>query len=170
MVKQDGRCHNRSGRCPSMDQEEAIRLLSGGKKSVVEWNRRREDGEEIPILHGANLSEATLREANLRGADLSLANLGLANLSGADLSLANLGLANLGLANLGLANLRGAILINARAVSHRVCRLIAGVDSRYGGTSPRRRRGGPLAGRPQSPRSVRRSFGPWPIAATPSAS
>src|SRR5262249_51198803 len=151
--------------CPSMDQEEAIRLLSGGKKSVVEWNRRREDGEEIPILHGANLSEATLREANLRGADLSLANLGLANLSRAALSFANLGLANL-----GLANLRGAILINARAVSHRVCRLIAGVDSRYGGTSPRRRRGGPLAGRPQSPRSVRRSFGPWPIAATPSAS
>jgi len=55
-----------------MDLKEAIK---GGEEGVKEWNRRREAGEEIPDLSGADLSEAHLFRANLSGANLSDADL-----------------------------------------------------------------------------------------------
>ena len=58
-----------------MDRDEALKLLRGGDESVAEWNARREKGEEIPSLHGADLNNAVLSEANLSHADLSGANL-----------------------------------------------------------------------------------------------
>ena len=41
-----------------MEREEAISLLRGGHEGVAEWNRRREAGEPIPDLSGADLSGA----------------------------------------------------------------------------------------------------------------
>jgi len=88
-----------------MDRDEALRLLMGGKPGVQEWNQRRESGEEIPDLSGADLDHANLSDANL-----SHANLGGANLNGVDLSDANLSGANLDYAILGGAKLRRAYL------------------------------------------------------------
>ena len=89
-----------------MDRDEALKLLSGG--GVIEWNRRRAGGEEIPSLEGANLSRADLRDANLSRADLRDANCRDADLSTAYLRDANLSYANLSHANLKGANLSGA--------------------------------------------------------------
>jgi hypothetical protein len=94
----------------AISREEALKLLKGGSESVAEWNRRREGGEAIPSLRGAdltmanlsnaNLSNASLREASLRGADLTMANLSNANLSNASLREASLRGANLSGADL----------------------------------------------------------------------
>jgi hypothetical protein len=90
-----------------MDREEAIKLLRGGREGVVEWNRRRESGEEIPNLSGADLRGAHLRGAHLR-ARLIGADLRGADLRGADLRRANLCEADLREADLSGAHLRGA--------------------------------------------------------------
>ena len=58
-----------------MDRDEALRLLKGGKEGIKEWNERREAGEKIPDLEGADLSRANLGGANLGGAALHEANL-----------------------------------------------------------------------------------------------
>jgi len=58
-----------------MDRDDALKLLRGGEDGVREWNRRREGGEQIPDLSGANLSLANLCGANLCGANLSGAKL-----------------------------------------------------------------------------------------------
>jgi len=38
-----------------MDLDEALKLLRGGEDGVKEWNRRRDEGEEIPDLIEAYL-------------------------------------------------------------------------------------------------------------------
>jgi uncharacterized protein YjbI with pentapeptide repeats len=111
-----------------MDHDEELKLLKGGTEGIAEWNRRREAGEELWDLSGANLnganlsgadlssaflSGANLSGANLRRADLSGAFLSDAFLSGADLRRASLSGANLSGANLSDANLSGASLSGA---------------------------------------------------------
>jgi hypothetical protein len=95
-----------------VDREEALKLLKG-RHAVIEWNRRREAGERIPKLTGADLGYAVLREANLRGADLRQARLHGAGLDAADLSAANLVAADLSIAQLSSANLSEADLRHA---------------------------------------------------------
>lgn len=120
-----------------MDREEAIRLLKGGIEGVREFNRRRDDGEELPSLEdadlenqqlsfydrntrevvavnlsGARLVDAKLSGVNLHGANLSRADFSNANLSGANLSGANLSRSFLG-ANLSGADLEQANLSDA---------------------------------------------------------
>ncbi len=97
----------------TMDRDEALNLLRGGKNGITEWNRLRADGERIPVLGGADLIRANLIGANLRSAHLSDAKLSLADLSNADLIRANLSGASLGRANLGGANLSIADLRDA---------------------------------------------------------
>jgi uncharacterized protein YjbI with pentapeptide repeats len=106
-----------------MDRDEAIRLLQGGYEEIAEWNRRRANGEEVPDLSGASISDANLlaldvSELNLIGEHLIVADLRGANLSGgnfsrADLRRATLCSANLSDANLSRANLTGADLSRA---------------------------------------------------------
>ncbi len=96
-----------------MDRDEALKLLNGGGYGVTEWDRLRDEGEEIPSLSGADLCGADLSDADLSDANLSGANLRSADLGSADLSGANLSGANLIGANLRLADLSGAILYNA---------------------------------------------------------
>ena len=83
-----------------LERDEAIELLSGGQAGIVEWNRRREEDEDIPgvsgaYLRGANLSGANLIDSNLSGANLIDSNLSGANLTGANLKTANVRAANL---------------------------------------------------------------------------
>ena len=103
----------RSAEIADMERDEAIKLLRGGAEGIAEWGKRRFNGEEIPDLSGANLSEANLSDANLRKADLSRAKLFGANLREANLSEANLFGANLRKANLFGANLSEADLVGA---------------------------------------------------------
>lgn len=93
-----------------MTRNQALKLLRGGEEGVAEWNRRRQEGEEIPSLSEANLSWANLSGTDLSEANLSKANLRWANLSKADLRKAFLRWANLHGANLSEANLHGANL------------------------------------------------------------
>ncbi|MBV8384852.1 MAG: pentapeptide repeat-containing protein, partial [Planctomycetaceae bacterium] len=58
-----------------MDRDEALRLLKGGLEGAAEWNGRREAGEEIPDLHGADLRQARLGKTDLRQAHLGKADL-----------------------------------------------------------------------------------------------
>jgi uncharacterized protein YjbI with pentapeptide repeats len=126
-----------------MDRDEALRLIQGGVLSRIEWNARRNDGEQIPALNGAyifmcdlnggiNLSGADLSEADLRGTGLRMADLRGANLrkaklekavlSEADLREARLDEADLSFADLSQTDLRGARLSSANlagAVLHR---------------------------------------------------
>jgi uncharacterized protein YjbI with pentapeptide repeats len=101
-----------------MDRDEAIRLLKGGRDEVREWNQRRERGEDIPDLSGADLRRADLRRADLSvvhlsGADLRRADLRGTDFSGADLSGADLSGAHLFRAHLSWAVLTRAILRGA---------------------------------------------------------
>ncbi len=100
-----------------MDREEALKLLSRGAEGIAEWNRRRENGVEVPDLSGANLSKAILIGAHLQGANLAEADLHGADLHGANLSGANLTKSNLHWANLSDADLRGANLQCAILIS-----------------------------------------------------
>lgn len=68
-----------------MDRDEARKLLKGGNYGIAEWKRRRETGEEIPNLRGADVRFAKLSGANVRGATLVGANLRRADLLGANL-------------------------------------------------------------------------------------
>jgi TIR domain/Pentapeptide repeats (8 copies) len=114
-----------------MDRDEALKLLKGGLNGIVQWNRRRESGEEIPDLSqanvvAANLSSVKFRSAKLCYADLCYANLmgadlNDADLSGADLTGADLSGANLTGANLGCANLGGAHLSDVQLGSANLC-------------------------------------------------
>ena len=54
-----------------MDRDEALKLLRGGEDGVSEWNRQRDEGEEIPSLNGANFRHADLRHAILSSAILT---------------------------------------------------------------------------------------------------
>jgi uncharacterized protein YjbI with pentapeptide repeats len=96
-----------------MDPTEASRLLKGGEDGVREWNERRRQGEEIPLLNAAGLHGADLSMADLGGAVLIMADLIRADLHGADLRGADLGAADLGAADLRGADLRGAGLFRA---------------------------------------------------------
>ena len=106
-----------------MNQDEALKLLRGGREGIIEWNRRVAGGDNIPSLHGINLGKsdlgdteldgASLVDANLTGADLSDATLVGADLSNADLHEADLTDASLFTANLTKANLEDADLSGA---------------------------------------------------------
>jgi uncharacterized protein YjbI with pentapeptide repeats len=102
-----------STRDGTMERDEALELLRRGLEGIAEWNRRREAGEEIPDLGGADLSGDNLHGANLGLAKLSGTKLGRADLSGAKLSGAYLGSADLSGAYLGSADLSGAYLQEA---------------------------------------------------------
>jgi hypothetical protein len=93
-----------------MDPDEAIKLLKGGPEGIAEWNRRRESGEAIPDLIGADLRNADVRGANLSGANLIDSNIIDCNLSRVNLSGANLSGANVRRVSLNAANLSGADL------------------------------------------------------------
>jgi len=115
----------------TMDQDEALRLLRGGREGIREWNRRRKDGEEVPDLSGVDLNGAALAgamlagvqlsNADLHGADLNNADLRGAvligsNLSSTDLHDARLSQASLVAADLRRANLSGADLDSAHLI------------------------------------------------------
>jgi uncharacterized protein YjbI with pentapeptide repeats len=121
-------CCSNQKEISKLKRDEALKLLTGGEAGVREWDQRRESGEEIPDLSGANLRHAILRRgfceganfsgADFSGADLSQANLSHANLIGANLSTTDLRSADLCdaklcHANLSEANLGGAFLISA---------------------------------------------------------
>ncbi len=97
-----------------MDREEALRLLRGDEDGIEEWNRLREEGEEIPSLNGADLIDADLSRANLSRANLSHADLSNAVLHDAKLRLANLSEADLSGANLMFANLNSVSCARTR--------------------------------------------------------
>jgi hypothetical protein len=99
-----------------MNRDEALKLLKGGKEGVAEWNRRRDSGEEIPDLGGADLHEADLRTADRRGVNLSGVNLSGANLSEADFRAERRHGANPGGADLSGADLSGANLMWANLI------------------------------------------------------
>jgi uncharacterized protein YjbI with pentapeptide repeats len=96
-----------------MDQEEALKLLRGGKEGVSQWNQRRVEGEEVPDLQGTDLNYARLSGARLSGANLSEAGLNQAQLNGARLNGARLDGAHLYAADLRAADLRAARLRRA---------------------------------------------------------
>jgi uncharacterized protein YjbI with pentapeptide repeats len=89
-----------------MNRGEAIKLLTGGREGITEWNRWRGEHEEPAKHHRADLRGAVLGEADLSGADLSEANLRGAKLSGAKLWKADLREADLSEAVLRGADLR----------------------------------------------------------------
>lgn len=64
-----------------MDRDEALKLLRSGRHGIDEWNQRRANGEEIPLLDGVDLSHAALSGVDLGSAQLRSADLGGANLS-----------------------------------------------------------------------------------------
>jgi uncharacterized protein YjbI with pentapeptide repeats len=97
-----------------MTEEEAVKLLRGGRDGVLEWNRRREAGEPVPRLAKAALRDAKLGGVNLAGVELQEANLYGAYLGHANLIGAHLSRAQLGSANLSEANLTAATLLEAR--------------------------------------------------------
>jgi len=135
-----------------MNEDQALKLLQGGREGIIEWNRRVAGGDKIPSLHGANLGEsdlidtelqgaclaganlagadlgtatlvgADLRNADLHEADLSNASLFTANLTKANLEDADLSGADLGHANLASANLNGADLEGADLSNANLCR------------------------------------------------
>jgi len=51
-----------------MTLDEALKLLRGGADGIAEWNRCRDEDEEVPSLKGADLRGADLSGANLSGA------------------------------------------------------------------------------------------------------
>lgn len=103
-----------------MDRDTALELLRGGPKGIEEWNRRREEGEEIPSLERASLIDAHLEGADLTSAHLEGAKLKRAHLEGANLMDAHLEGAELRGAHLEGASLRGAHLEKAILVSARL--------------------------------------------------
>jgi hypothetical protein len=97
-----------------VNRRQALRLLKNGPEGVADWNRRRESGENIPVLERADLSGARLKDARLKDADLSDANLSdadlhAAHLSGADLDGVTLSRTILSDTNLVGAKLGGAV-------------------------------------------------------------
>lgn len=117
-----------------MEQEEAIKLLRGGREGIREWNRRRQAGEEAPdlsgvdlsgvamvgaMLGGVQLSNADLHETDLNNADLQGAVLIGASLRGSDLHDARLGHASLVAADLQDTDLSGADLASSHLIKAR---------------------------------------------------
>ena len=96
-----------------MDRDEAIKLLTGGEDGIREWNRRREAGEEIPVLIAEYLCDTDLSGANLRNAVLSGSKLNRAKLCRADLCEANLSRTDMTDVDMSHANLWGATLFGA---------------------------------------------------------
>jgi hypothetical protein len=118
-----------------MDQDEALRLLRGGREGIREWNHRRRSGEEVPDLSGVDLSGAAmvgamfggvqLSNADLHGADLNNADfqgavLIGANLRGCDLHDARLDHASLVAADLQGADLSGSDVTSAHLIKARL--------------------------------------------------
>jgi uncharacterized protein YjbI with pentapeptide repeats len=97
-----------------MNRDEAIRLLTGGQVGILEWNRRRAEGEGVPNLDNVDLNDAELREANLTYLELKGANLWTAKLQVADLSYSDLSGADMHEANLFGAKLNATKLHKAR--------------------------------------------------------
>lgn len=101
-----------------MDRNEALDLLRGGRESVAEWNRRRNEGEAIPTLefaslHGLQLREVDFSGAYLHGANFSESRLGNANFQYAFLRYANFNLAQLINTNLSDTHLQSAQFTNS---------------------------------------------------------
>jgi hypothetical protein len=69
----------------ALDRALAEQLLQGGPKGIMEWNRRRADGEEPPDLTGGAVGGA-LQGANFSRMNLSGVNMAGANLEGVDAS------------------------------------------------------------------------------------
>lgn len=100
-----------------MNRDEALGLLKRGPDGVQEWNRRRDAGEDIPSLEGADLAGADLRGAHLQSIprDSPIPN-EIVDLKYADLRDARLESANISGAFLLGANLKGADLRNAKGI------------------------------------------------------
>ncbi|MBV8382055.1 MAG: toll/interleukin-1 receptor domain-containing protein [Planctomycetaceae bacterium] len=100
-----------------MDRDEVLRgLLKRGPEGVAEWNRRRQEGEEIPDLVGVRLDRARLDGARLSGVSLVGARLVGARLDGVGLDRARLDGARLDGASLVSASLVSASLVGASLV------------------------------------------------------
>jgi hypothetical protein len=97
-----------------MDRDEALKLLTGGKDGISEWNRRRVEGDEIPSLDRARLDGANLSGAYLGGARLVRARLLWARLDSALLVRARLDGARLDSADLRGVRFHGTRLDGAR--------------------------------------------------------
>lgn len=114
-----------------MTRDEAIKMLQCGLAGVKAWNRKRQAGEEIPSLKGADLHGTYLGSffqgvsfipgANLSNVDLTRANLASAILTSANLRNTNLSMADLSFADLGDADLRDAALTDANLTGTRLC-------------------------------------------------
>jgi uncharacterized protein YjbI with pentapeptide repeats len=96
-----------------MDQDDALKLLRGGREGIREWNRRRKDGEAPPDLSGVDLSDVVLAGAMLGGVQLSNVDLHGADLNNADLQGAVLIGANLHAADLHDSRVSHASLVAA---------------------------------------------------------
>ena len=107
---------------PSMDREEALKLLKGGPEGIAEWNKRRAAGEEIPSLLNVDLRAQQLDSANLEGANLGRAVLEAASLRKVILRAARLREARLQNAHLDDACLEGAHLRRAKLQGARLSR------------------------------------------------
>lgn len=100
-----------------MNEEHAVRLLSGGMNGVAEWNARRQKGETMPDLREANLAGVDLEGTRsgpvrppfglIRSADLSGLRLERASFFGANLSFVQFANADLSRADFQYANLTG---------------------------------------------------------------
>jgi uncharacterized protein YjbI with pentapeptide repeats len=99
-----------------MNREESLKLLTGGKEGIEEWNQWRHSGEQTPDLRGADLRGADLCGTDIMGADLSDADLQGANLREAHLIAADLTNANLSNADLRDASLGNATLFEANLI------------------------------------------------------
>jgi len=73
-----------------MERDETLEILGTGARGVAEWNRRRRDGEAVPDLSRADLSDLDLDGIDLRGARLVEVDLTGSSLERADLRGANL--------------------------------------------------------------------------------
>ncbi|HNO79723.1 MAG TPA: pentapeptide repeat-containing protein [Phycisphaerae bacterium] len=98
-----------------MDRDEALKLLTGGREGIREWNnwRKSNPNELPPDLHNVDLKGCDLVTANLRRVSFLKADLSGADLTGADLHLANFQGARLNGATLSLAILDGTDLREA---------------------------------------------------------
>ena len=96
-----------------MKRDQALELL-GAEAGLAEWNRRVDEGEQIPELSEAALAGMDLQGVKLRGADLRRASLRNANLAGANLARADLREADLSGATLTGADLKRSNLWRAR--------------------------------------------------------
>ncbi len=96
-----------------MTREEALKLLKGGLYGIAEWNRRRDENEEIPTLSDVDLSRINLGEADLSRVCLRRANLSGVDLRGASMKESDLRDAEIWDADLRSCDFTGANLSKA---------------------------------------------------------